>query len=179
VSLASLWYCQTTHYQNTEDFELSKSYIELLKEAGNVRRPVHSQAVALILLCRTNFGNERHRTAENALSLEPLRGLPESQFVPARAISADEGFFTANARNERLNALTEAATAATESKIWWIVSAVLPLGPLQSLKIVPKSVSLLSVFVSFLCEIYDFLTTSHPRSLLANGARKSSSYLMQ
>jgi hypothetical protein len=80
------WYRLTLHYQNPEDSKIPKSYIELLKQAGNVRRPFHCQAVALTLLCRelvTKFGNERHRTAENALSLELY---VDSQFVPARAV---------------------------------------------------------------------------------------------
>jgi hypothetical protein len=80
------WYRLTLHYQNAEDSELPESYIELLKQAGNIRRPFHCQAVALILLCRelvAKFGNERHHTAENALSLELY---VDSRFVSARPV---------------------------------------------------------------------------------------------
>ncbi|KAI0300712.1 hypothetical protein B0F90DRAFT_1817465 [Multifurca ochricompacta] len=59
--------------RNTKELALPKSYIELIKQAGRVRRPFHSQAVALISLCRTlvtEFGKEKNHTAENALFLE-------------------------------------------------------------------------------------------------------------
>jgi len=50
-----------------------KSYIELMKQAGRVRRPFQAQAVALILLCRllvAEFAKEPHHTADNSLLLE-------------------------------------------------------------------------------------------------------------
>ncbi|KAI0249092.1 hypothetical protein BJV78DRAFT_1284237 [Lactifluus subvellereus] len=59
--------------RNSIDLELPKSYIELLKLAGKVRRPFHFQAVALIQLCRllaTEFEKESHHTAQNVRPLE-------------------------------------------------------------------------------------------------------------
>ncbi|KAI0247273.1 hypothetical protein BJV78DRAFT_1285698 [Lactifluus subvellereus] len=82
--------------RNIKGLQLPKSYIEVIKQAGKVRRPFHSQAVTLILLCRvlaTEFGKERHHTAENALSLEVTC-------------------------NETLKALKEAVAAVTELKIF-------------------------------------------------------------
>ncbi|KAH9035758.1 hypothetical protein EDB85DRAFT_1942921, partial [Lactarius pseudohatsudake] len=58
---------------NTEDLDVPKSYINLLKLAGQVRRPFHSQAVALISLCRalvTEFEKDTHRTSDNLVVLE-------------------------------------------------------------------------------------------------------------
>ncbi|KAH8990442.1 hypothetical protein EDB86DRAFT_3080426 [Lactarius hatsudake] len=58
---------------NTEDLDIPKSYINLLKLAGQVRRPFHSQAVALISLCRvlvTEFEKDTYRTSDNLVVLE-------------------------------------------------------------------------------------------------------------
>ncbi len=59
--------------QNTKDLDVPTSHIELLKLAGQVRRPFHSQAVALINLCNglvTEFEKDAHRTADNLTALE-------------------------------------------------------------------------------------------------------------
>ncbi len=56
-----------------KDLDIPKSYIELLKLAGQVRRPFHSQAVALISLCRmlvTEFEKDDTRTSDNLTTLE-------------------------------------------------------------------------------------------------------------
>jgi hypothetical protein len=63
----------TTHLQNTTELPPPKSYIELMKQAGRVRRPFNAQALAIILLCRTlvtEFEKESHHTADNVLPLE-------------------------------------------------------------------------------------------------------------
>jgi len=59
--------------RNTTDIPTPKSYIELMKQAGRVRRPFQAQALAIILLCRnlvTAFAHEARHTADNALILE-------------------------------------------------------------------------------------------------------------
>lgn len=51
--------------------------MELLKLAGQVRRPFHSQAVALISLCRmlvTEFEKDAYRTPDNLIILEECVG---------------------------------------------------------------------------------------------------------
>ncbi|KAF8265882.1 hypothetical protein EI94DRAFT_1734447 [Lactarius quietus] len=56
-----------------KDLDVPKSYMELLKLAGQVRRPFHSQAVALISLCRmlvTEFEKDAYRTPDNLVTLE-------------------------------------------------------------------------------------------------------------
>ncbi|KAI0263542.1 hypothetical protein BC834DRAFT_301052 [Gloeopeniophorella convolvens] len=55
------------------ELELPKSYIELMKQAGRIRRPFHAQAVALIFICRflaEEFEKPEHHIAENFLSIE-------------------------------------------------------------------------------------------------------------
>jgi len=55
------------------DISVPKSYIELLKVAGQVRRPFHSHAVALISLCRglvSEFGETKNRTQANLVYLD-------------------------------------------------------------------------------------------------------------
>ncbi|KAI9449356.1 hypothetical protein BJY52DRAFT_253062 [Lactarius psammicola] len=76
--------------------EVPKSYIELLKLAGRVRRPFYSQAVELISLCRmlvTEFEKDTYRTQENLVPLE-------------------------EALNATIKALEEASAAVKELKIF-------------------------------------------------------------
>ncbi|KAH9035763.1 hypothetical protein EDB85DRAFT_2143515 [Lactarius pseudohatsudake] len=61
------------HNFTGKDLDVPRSYIDLLKLAGQVRRPFHSQAVALISLCRmlvTEFEKDAYRTPDNLVSLE-------------------------------------------------------------------------------------------------------------
>ena len=61
------------HVRQFSPVDVPKSYLELLKLAGQVRRPFHSQAVALISLCRTlvtEFEKDAHRTSDNLDALE-------------------------------------------------------------------------------------------------------------
>ncbi|KAH9056281.1 hypothetical protein EDB87DRAFT_1687610 [Lactarius vividus] len=63
------------HNFTGKDLDVPKSYINLLKLAGQVRRPFHSQAVALISLCRmlvTEFEKDAYRTPDNLVSLEEV-----------------------------------------------------------------------------------------------------------
>lgn len=81
---------------NTTVLPPPKSYLELMKQAGQVRRPFHAQALAIIQLCRTLvnvFREESHHTADNILPLE-------------------------DACDEALKALQAAARAVTELKIF-------------------------------------------------------------
>jgi hypothetical protein len=64
--------------------------MELLKLAGQVRRPFHSQAVALISLCRmlvTEFEKDAYRTPDNLVILEECVGYPPSSEPSADARS--------------------------------------------------------------------------------------------
>ncbi|KAH9169941.1 hypothetical protein EDB89DRAFT_1364233 [Lactarius sanguifluus] len=63
------------HNFTGKDLDVPRSYIDLLKLAGQVRRPFHSQAVALISLCRmlvTEFEKDAYRTPDNLVSLEEV-----------------------------------------------------------------------------------------------------------
>ncbi|KAH9018604.1 hypothetical protein EDB85DRAFT_2199075, partial [Lactarius pseudohatsudake] len=54
-------------------YEEFLGFLHILKLAGQVRRPFHSQAVALISLCRmlvTEFEKDAYRTPDNLVSLE-------------------------------------------------------------------------------------------------------------
>jgi len=80
---------------NTTELPPPKSYLDLMKQAGRVRRPFHAQALAIIQLCRTlvnEFKEESHHTADNILPLE-------------------------EACDEALRALQAAAGAVTELKV--------------------------------------------------------------
>jgi len=82
--------------RNTTVLSTPKSYIDLMKQAGQVRRPFQAQAVALILLCRnlvTEFEKEPNHTADNSLVLE-------------------------DTCDETLKALKEVVAAVTELKIF-------------------------------------------------------------
>lgn len=60
--------------------------MELLKLAGQVRRPFHSQAVALISLCRmlvTEFEKDAYRTPDNLIILEECVGYYSSSSEPS------------------------------------------------------------------------------------------------
>jgi hypothetical protein len=56
--------------------KLPESYVNILKEAGRVRRPFQAQAFALVMLCRfladhfTRIENKTSVTADNVYSLE-------------------------------------------------------------------------------------------------------------
>ena len=56
--------------------KLPESYVNILKEAGRVRRPFQSQAFALVMLCRfladyfTKVENATSVTVDNINSLE-------------------------------------------------------------------------------------------------------------
>ena len=56
--------------------KLPDSYVNILKEAGRVRRPFQSQAFALVMLCRfladyfTHIENKASVTVDNVNSLE-------------------------------------------------------------------------------------------------------------
>jgi len=81
---------------NTSELPIPQSYVELMKQAGQVRRPFYAQALALILLCRilvVEFEQKHRRTAENALALE-------------------------DACDETFNALNKVIAAVTELKIF-------------------------------------------------------------
>jgi hypothetical protein len=81
---------------NAKDLNIPKAYIDLLKLAGKVRRPFHSQAVALVSLCRTlvtEWQLEKNHTPENLALLE-------------------------GALNATLKGLEEAVATATELKIY-------------------------------------------------------------
>ncbi|KAH9992152.1 hypothetical protein BJV77DRAFT_1003788 [Russula vinacea] len=82
--------------RNTTELPPPKSYLELMKQAGRVRRPFQAQALAIITLCRTlvtEFEKESHHTAHNVLPLE-------------------------DACDEALKALTQVVAAVTELKIF-------------------------------------------------------------
>lgn len=83
-----------------KDLDVPESYMELLKLAGQVRRPFHSQAVALISLCRmlvTEFEKDAYRTPDNLVILEDVL-------------------------QDTLTGLQEAVSAVTELKIFNLVS---------------------------------------------------------
>jgi len=82
--------------RNTSELPPPKSYLELMKQAGRVRRPFQAQAHAIISLCRTlvtEFEKESHHTAHNVLPLE-------------------------DACDEALKALKQVAAAVTELKLF-------------------------------------------------------------
>jgi len=83
-----------------KDIDVPKSYLELMKLAGQVRRPFHSQAVAIISLCRmlvTEFEKDAYRTPDNLVTLE-------------------------EALRDTLDGLQEAVAAVTELKIFNLAS---------------------------------------------------------
>lgn len=77
VRLRSWVFEQTSHMplQNLGKVALPGTYVDLLKQAGRIRRPFQAQAFALIMLCRfladkfTTLGDSA-ATVENVNSLE-------------------------------------------------------------------------------------------------------------
>ena len=60
--------------------------MELLKLAGQVRRPFQSQAIALLSLCRmlvTEFEKDAYRTPDNLVALEECVGCYSSSSEPS------------------------------------------------------------------------------------------------
>jgi len=71
---------------DAKDMSVPKSYIELLKVAGQVRRPFHSQAVALISLCRTlvtEFSATKNHTPDNLVYLEEALNVTRDGLIEA------------------------------------------------------------------------------------------------
>jgi hypothetical protein len=69
------------HLQTIPDAPLPASYTQLMKQAGNIRRPYHAQAVAVISLCRFLARHyesltKDQRTATNVEALEECVQLP-------------------------------------------------------------------------------------------------------
>ncbi|KAI9449587.1 hypothetical protein BJY52DRAFT_1227701 [Lactarius psammicola] len=102
---------------NPKGIEVPKSYIELLKLAGRVRRPFYSQAVELISLCRmlvTEFEKDTYRTQENLVPLEECVGYDFTVTTLARLLmrTRDEQGI------ERTLKALEASAAVKELKIF-------------------------------------------------------------
>ncbi len=62
------------YLQTIPDAPLPTSYIQLMKQAGNIRRPYFAQAVAVISLCRFLARHYENLTKEErtAINVEPL-----------------------------------------------------------------------------------------------------------
>jgi len=62
------------HLQTIPDAPLPASYTQLMKQAGNIRRPYYAQAVAVISLCRFLARHYESLTKEQrtATNVEPL-----------------------------------------------------------------------------------------------------------
>jgi hypothetical protein len=62
--------------QNLGTIALPPTYVDLLKQAGRIRRPFQAQAFALIMLCRF-LANKFTALGDSAVTVENLNSLEE------------------------------------------------------------------------------------------------------
>ena len=103
------------YLQTIPDAPLPASYIRLMKQAGNIRRPYFAQAIAVISLCRFLARHYENLTKEErtAINVEPLE---EYVINPLNVLRFRATDYSTRACRESLAALRVAAASVPTLK---------------------------------------------------------------